>query len=113
MCQEQTAAVVIWVDLAIRIYLRQCGCLFLSCLPSIFRDPITRPFQVGVLIEEPFPMLALDALCQQLHDGIKDVMAVQNTVHTRLVAQNKSHEARSRCAENGWPSSKREEAKID
>jgi len=69
--------------------------------------------EVGVLIEEPFPMLALDALCQQLHDGIKDVMAVQNTVHTRLVAQNKSHEARSRCAENGWPSSKREEAKID
>jgi len=69
--------------------------------------------EVGVLIEEPFPMLALDALCKQLHDGIKDVMAVQNTVHTRLVAQNKSHEARSRCAENGWPSSKREEAKID
>jgi len=40
-------------------------------------------------------------------------MAVQNTVHTRLVAQNKRHGGRSRCAENGWPSSKREEAKID
>ncbi|PAN52068.1 hypothetical protein PAHAL_9G640200 [Panicum hallii] len=69
--------------------------------------------EVGVLIEEPFPMLALDALCKQLHDGIKDMMVVQNSVHTRLVAQNKSHGGRNRCAENGWPSSKREDAKID
>ncbi|RLN41587.1 hypothetical protein C2845_PM01G00280 [Panicum miliaceum] len=69
--------------------------------------------EVGVLIEEPFPMLALDALCKQLHDGIKDMMAVQNSVHTRLVAQNKSHGGRNRSAENGWPGSKREDAKID
>ena len=89
--------------------------MFISIMSTInlLRSNNSRPFQVGVLIEEPFPMLALDALCRQLHDGIKDVMAVQNTVHTRLVAQNKSHEARIRCAENGWPSSKREEAKID
>ncbi|KAF8780285.1 hypothetical protein HU200_001963 [Digitaria exilis] len=65
--------------------------------------------EVGVLIEEPFPMLALDALCKQLHDGIKDVNEVQNSVHTRLVAKTKGRKG----TDNGWPSSKREAAKID
>ncbi|XP_066384357.1 voltage-dependent chloride channel 1, chloroplastic-like [Miscanthus floridulus] len=69
--------------------------------------------EVGVLIEEPFPMLALDALCKQLHDSIKDVMAVQNSVHSRLVAKTTKDHRGSRCENNGWPSSKREEAKID
>jgi ion channel-forming bestrophin family protein len=69
----------------------------------------TLPFQVGVLIEEPFPMLALDALCKQLHDGMKDVMAVQESVHARLVAKTKG----SRRPQNGWTGTKREEAKID
>ena len=73
----------------------------------------TIAFQVGVLIEEPFPMLALDALCKQLHDGIKDVMVVQNSVHSRLVAKTTKDHRGSRCENNGWPSSKREEAKID
>ncbi|RCV47002.1 hypothetical protein SETIT_9G576300v2 [Setaria italica] len=68
--------------------------------------------EVGVLIEEPFPMLALDALCKQLHDGIKDVIAVQSSVHTRLVGKAKGRGG-SRRTDNGWPSSKREEAKID
>lgn len=55
-------------------------------------------------------MLALDALCKQLHDGIKDVNEVQNSVHTRLVAKTKGRKG----TDNGWPSSKREEeAKID
>uniref|UniRef100_A0A0A9GDT9 Uncharacterized protein n=1 Tax=Arundo donax TaxID=35708 RepID=A0A0A9GDT9_ARUDO len=58
-------------------------------------------------------MLALDALCKQLHDGMKDMMAVQNSVHTRLVAKASKGHGGSRCPENGWPSSKREEAKID
>ncbi|CAL4912110.1 unnamed protein product [Urochloa decumbens] len=68
--------------------------------------------EVGVLIEEPFPMLALDALCKQLHDGMKDVRAVQNSVQTRLVANTKGRGG-SKCTDNGWPGSKREEAKID
>ncbi|CAM0148937.1 unnamed protein product [Urochloa decumbens] len=68
--------------------------------------------EVGVLIEEPFPMLALDALCKQLHDGIMDVRAVQNSVQTRLVAKTKG-QGGSKCTDNGWPGSKREEAKID
>jgi ion channel-forming bestrophin family protein len=70
-------------------------------------------FQVGVLIEEPFPMLALDALCKQLHDGIKDVMEMQNSVHSRLVAKTATDHRGSRRENNGWPSSKREGAKID
>ncbi|TVU48685.1 hypothetical protein EJB05_08330, partial [Eragrostis curvula] len=65
--------------------------------------------EVGVLIEEPFPMLALDAMCKQFHDSMKDMMAVQDSVHTRLVARTKGH----RGPQNGWPGSKREEAKID
>lgn len=87
------------------------------CIPPylvpVLHTPLTLAFQVGVLIEEPFPMLALDALCQQLHDGIKDVMAVQNSVHSRLVAKTTKDRRGSRCENNGWPSSKREEAKID
>ncbi|KAL6847696.1 hypothetical protein ACP4OV_022484 [Aristida adscensionis] len=68
--------------------------------------------EVGVLIEEPFPMLALDAMCKQFHDGMKDMMAVQNSVHTQLIAKSKDRSG-SRSPENGWPNSKREEAKID
>lgn len=58
-------------------------------------------------------MLALDALCKQLHDGIKDVRAVQNSVHTQLVAKTKGPSKGTRRTDNGWPSSEREEAKFD
>ncbi|KAJ3681887.1 hypothetical protein LUZ60_014460 [Juncus effusus] len=43
--------------------------------------------EVGVLIEEPFPMLALDELCKQLHDSIKDMISIQNLVHRRILAK--------------------------
>uniref|UniRef100_A0A0E0K7K1 Uncharacterized protein n=1 Tax=Oryza punctata TaxID=4537 RepID=A0A0E0K7K1_ORYPU len=70
--------------------------------------------EVGVLIEEPFPMLALDELCKQLHDSTQDVMSVQNLVHKRLAAKTKDQDSGSRrCSDNGWPSSKSEQAKID
>lgn len=70
--------------------------------------------EVGVLIEEPFPMLALDELCKQLHDSTQDVMSVQNLVHNRLAAKTKDQDSGSmRCSDNGWPSSKSEQAKID
>lgn len=86
--------------------------LSVACVSYIHGYTTDIAFQVGVLIEEPFPMLALDAQCKQLHDSIKDVMAVQNSVHSRLVAKTKDHRD-SRCTNNGWPSSKREGAKID
>uniref|UniRef100_J3LJ16 Uncharacterized protein n=2 Tax=Oryza brachyantha TaxID=4533 RepID=J3LJ16_ORYBR len=71
--------------------------------------------EVGVLIEEPFPMLALDELCKQLHDSTQDVMSLQSLVHKRLTATRKKGQGSgmNRCSDNGWPSSKSEEAKID
>ncbi|XP_075510822.1 voltage-dependent chloride channel 1, chloroplastic-like isoform X2 [Primulina tabacum] len=43
--------------------------------------------EVGVLIEEPFPMLALDELCHMTHRSIKDVMRneelIQDHVHAK------------------------------
>ena len=59
-------------------------------------------------------MLALDELCKQLHDSTQDVMSVQNLVHNRLTAKTKDQDSGSmRCSDNGWPSSKSEQAKID
>ncbi|PKA53925.1 UPF0187 protein [Apostasia shenzhenica] len=46
--------------------------------------------EVGVLIEEPFPMLALDDLCRQLHDCILEAMAAERSVHERILARLKS-----------------------
>ncbi|XP_073001098.1 voltage-dependent chloride channel 1, chloroplastic-like [Typha latifolia] len=63
--------------------------------------------EVGVLIEEPFPMLALDELCGQLLDGIREVMAIENLVHMQLLAKMKGH-ADGRSV-NGWPRSKSEQ----
>uniref|UniRef100_A0ACD5TT09 Uncharacterized protein n=1 Tax=Avena sativa TaxID=4498 RepID=A0ACD5TT09_AVESA len=68
--------------------------------------------EVGVLIEEPFPMLALDAQCKQLHDSMRDMMSVQDSVHRRLVAKTKGR-ARGRFPQNGWLNSKAEEVKVD
>ncbi|KAK1653792.1 hypothetical protein QYE76_071597 [Lolium multiflorum] len=68
--------------------------------------------EVGVLIEEPFPMLALDAQCKQLHDSMHDMMSVQDSVRKRLVAKTKARR-RTRLPQNGWLSSKAEEVKVD
>ncbi|XP_020525951.1 UPF0187 protein At3g61320, chloroplastic [Amborella trichopoda] len=40
--------------------------------------------QVGVLIEEPFPMLALNKLCDQAHESISEVAALQDSILDRL-----------------------------
>ncbi|CAM0871136.1 unnamed protein product [Alopecurus aequalis] len=68
--------------------------------------------EVGVLIEEPFPMLALDAQCKQLHDSMHDMMSVQDSVRKRLVAKTQAH-IRTRLPQNGWPGSKSEQVKVD
>ncbi|XBH59035.1 hypothetical protein VPH35_080350 [Triticum aestivum] len=71
--------------------------------------------EVGVLIEEPFPMLALDAQCQQLHDSMRDMMSVQGLVRKQLVAKTKGHGRGGRLPQNGWPvsSSRGEQVKVD
>lgn len=59
--------------------------------------------EVGVLIEEPFPMLPLDALCKALSSIIKEAMATEKTVREQVESKRKSQ-----CIEhshNGWPRS--------
>ncbi|XP_027336307.1 UPF0187 protein At3g61320, chloroplastic-like [Abrus precatorius] len=59
--------------------------------------------EVGVLIEEPFPMLALDELCQKAQKDIQEAIATENLIHAHLVAKQKSHSKEH--SPNGWPTS--------
>ncbi|GLT84597.1 hypothetical protein SLE2022_028180 [Rubroshorea leprosula] len=45
--------------------------------------------EVGVLIEEPFPMLALDELCNLVQNNIKEAIATEKAVKARLNAKRK------------------------
>ncbi|XP_042407774.1 UPF0187 protein At3g61320, chloroplastic-like isoform X1 [Zingiber officinale] len=63
--------------------------------------------EVGVLIEEPFPMLALDELCKQLQNRIREAIATENSVHERLLCKTKGRPDGH--SVNGWPNSKNEE----
>ncbi|KAJ4980998.1 hypothetical protein NE237_031835 [Protea cynaroides] len=47
--------------------------------------------EVGVLIEEPFPMLALDELCNLVHDSIQEAIAMEHLIHDQLLARRKNH----------------------
>ncbi|XP_068640879.1 voltage-dependent chloride channel 1, chloroplastic-like [Aristolochia californica] len=59
--------------------------------------------EVGVLIEEPFPMLALDELCNLVHDSIQEAIAMESVVKVQLLSKKKSHS--KKCSTNGRPSS--------
>ncbi|KAL2335958.1 hypothetical protein Fmac_010404 [Flemingia macrophylla] len=59
--------------------------------------------EVGVLIEEPFPMLALDELCQKAHTDIQEAITTANLIHARLVAKQNRHSEEH--STNGWPNS--------
>ncbi|QCE02746.1 putative membrane protein [Vigna unguiculata] len=59
--------------------------------------------EVGVLIEEPFPMLALDELCQKAQNDIQEAIATGNLIHARFVAKKNSHSEEH--SPNGWPNS--------
>ncbi|KAJ4954586.1 hypothetical protein NE237_011369 [Protea cynaroides] len=47
--------------------------------------------EVGVLIEEPFPMLALDELCNLVHDSIQEAIAMEHLIHDQLLTKRKNH----------------------
>ncbi|KAF8365141.1 hypothetical protein HHK36_028942 [Tetracentron sinense] len=47
--------------------------------------------EVGVLIEEPFPMLALDELCNLVHESIQEAVAIENLILGQLYAKRKCH----------------------
>lgn len=59
--------------------------------------------EVGVLIEEPFPMLALDELCNLVQSNIQEAIATQKVIQAQVSAKRKSH-SYQHCA-NGWPNS--------
>lgn len=59
--------------------------------------------EVGVLIEEPFPMLALDELCQKAQKDIQEAVSTGNLIHARLVAKQNSHSEEH--SPNGRPKS--------
>ncbi|XP_027348964.1 UPF0187 protein At3g61320, chloroplastic-like [Abrus precatorius] len=57
--------------------------------------------EVGVLIEEPFPMLALDDLCKKVHKDILEVIATENLIRDQLVAKRNNYSKEN--SQNGWP----------
>ncbi|XP_077244578.1 voltage-dependent chloride channel 1, chloroplastic-like isoform X2 [Tasmannia lanceolata] len=58
---------------------------------------------VGVLIEEPFPMLALDELCNLVHESIREAIAMENLVQGQLLSKQNIHS--NGCSANGRPNS--------
>ncbi|XP_022757310.1 UPF0187 protein At3g61320, chloroplastic-like, partial [Durio zibethinus] len=57
--------------------------------------------RVGVLIEEPFPMLALDELCSVVQKNIKEEIATEKAIQARLNGKRKRHSYKH--SPNGWP----------
>ncbi|XP_044494764.1 UPF0187 protein At3g61320, chloroplastic-like [Mangifera indica] len=47
--------------------------------------------EVGVLIEEPFPMLALDELCNLVQTNIEEAVRTQKIIQAQIIAKRKSH----------------------
>lgn len=45
--------------------------------------------QVGVLIEEPFPMLALDELCEQVRRSVEEAVESRGVIRDRIHAKLK------------------------
>lgn len=60
--------------------------------------------EVGVLIEEPFPMLPLDEMCHRLHSNIDDIMRNERLIQAR-VSSNKKSRCSKKHSPNGWPTS--------
>lgn len=54
--------------------------------------------QVGVLIEEPFPMLALDEVCDMLHNSIRESITNEKLIRNQLLAKKKCSRSSSNTA---------------
>ncbi|XP_047315760.1 UPF0187 protein At3g61320, chloroplastic-like [Impatiens glandulifera] len=61
--------------------------------------------EVGVLIEEPFPMLALDELCKKARQSIQEAVSSEKLVQARLRAKRKEEQSSEQTSSNGWPNS--------
>ncbi|KAM0004738.1 putative bestrophin/UPF0187 [Helianthus debilis subsp. tardiflorus] len=60
--------------------------------------------EVGVLIEEPFPMLALDELCKLVYDNVQEALTSEKKIKDILDAKMADHASRKRSS-NGHPTS--------
>ncbi|KAJ0837220.1 putative bestrophin/UPF0187 [Helianthus annuus] len=60
--------------------------------------------EVGVLIEEPFPMLALDELCKLVYDNVQEALTSEKKIKDILDAKIADHASRKRSS-NGHPTS--------
>ncbi len=49
--------------------------------------------QVGVLIEEPFPILALDRMCAKAYENIQELVKLQVQAQDHLIAKAKRKRA--------------------
>lgn len=56
----------------------------------VVSNPVIHFLQVGVLIEEPFPMLALDELCKRVNNNIRESIASEKLIQVQLNAKRKS-----------------------
>lgn len=54
--------------------------------------------EVGVLIEEPFPMLALDEVCDMLHNSIRESITNEKLIRNQLLAKKKCSRSSSNTA---------------
>ncbi|KAF2604916.1 hypothetical protein F2Q70_00026408 [Brassica cretica] len=61
-------------------------------VPATFITNQIKTVQVGVLIEEPFPMLALDELCDLVHSNIQEAVKSETIIRNRILAKIKLHE---------------------
>ncbi|KAI5345592.1 hypothetical protein L3X38_013469 [Prunus dulcis] len=59
--------------------------------------------EVGVLIEEPFPMLALDDLCNSVQTNVSEALAREKLIQARLAAKGKIQPVQQ--FQNGQPKS--------
>ncbi|KAF7826047.1 UPF0187 protein [Senna tora] len=59
--------------------------------------------EVGVLIEEPFPMLALDDLCKNANKDIQEAIATENLIQAQIAAKRNLHSKEH--SPNGCPKS--------
>ncbi|KAK9144892.1 hypothetical protein Sjap_004795 [Stephania japonica] len=57
--------------------------------------------EVGVLIEEPFPMLALDETCKVVRDSIQEAISMENDIRERIRTRQKHH--KKKITSNGHP----------
>lgn len=56
--------------------------------------------EVGVLIEEPFSMLALDELCDMVLSNIDEAVKSEKVIRNRIIAKKRMHEIKH--SSNGW-----------